>query len=136
MANLISKTKKRFRQRAKTVEESIKHLKPGHKKSRGRSTVVAGTGALVAAAAGAAVAFHLLRKGPLDAATFHVNRDGDGNGGWTLRAEGSDDPIQTFRTKATALRAARKAAADAAPSDLMIHASDGTVQATHSYRVR
>jgi len=51
-------------------------------------------------------------------------------------ADGSDDPIQKFRTKATAVRAARKAAADAAPSDLLIHASDGTVQATHSYQLR
>ncbi len=134
MATPISKkTKKRFRQGAKTVEKSIKNLRPGHKKSRARSSVVAGTGVLVAVAASAAVAAHLLRKGPLDAATFHVNLDGDG--GWNLRAEGSDDPIATFRTKAMAVRAARKAAADAAPSDLLIHTADGSVQATHSYQL-
>jgi hypothetical protein len=133
MATPISKqTKKRFRQGAKTVEKSIKNLRPGRKKSRGRSTVIAGTGVLVAVAAGAAVAAHLRRKEPLDAATFHVDLDGDG--GWNLRAEGSADPIETFRTKAMAVRAARKAAAVAAPSELMIHAADGTVQATHSYR--
>jgi hypothetical protein len=132
MANPISKsTKRRLRRHATTVERSIKNLRPGRKKSGGMSSVVAGTGVVVAAAAGVAVAVHLLRKGPLDAATFHVNLDGDG--GWALRADGSDDPIQKFRTKAMAVRAARKAAADAAPSDLMIHASDGTVQATHSY---
>ena len=129
---ISKKTKKRFRQDAKTVEESIKNLRPGHKKSRGRSSLVAGTGVLVAVAAGAAVAAHLRRKGPLDAATFHVNLDGDG--GWNLRTEGSDDPIATFRTKAMAVRAARKAASDAAPSDLMIHAADGTLQTTHSYQ--
>ncbi len=135
MANPISKrTQRRLRRHASTVERSINSLRPGRKKSGRRSSVVAGTGVLVAAAAGAAVAVHLLRKGPLDAATFHVNLDGDG--GWALRAEGSDDPIQTFRTKTIAVRAARKAAADAAPSDLIIHASDGTVQATHSYHLR
>ena len=96
--------------------------------------MVAGTGVVVAAAAGVAVAVHVLKKGPLDAATFHVNLDDDE--GWALRTEGSDSPIQKFRTKAIAVRAARKAAADAAPSDLMIHAADGTVQATHSYRLR
>ena len=115
------------------MEKSIKNLRPGRKKSRGRSTVVAGTGVLVAVAAGAAVAAHLRRKEPLDAATFHVDLDGDG--GWNLRAEGSDDPIQTFRTKAMAVRAARKVAADAAPSDLTIHTADGTVQTTHSYHL-
>ncbi len=135
MAKPISKkTKKRLRRGAKTVEKSIKNLRSGRKKSGGKSSMVAGTGVLVAAAAGVAVAVHLLRKGPLDAATFHVNLDADG--GWALRAEGSDDPTQTFRTKAIAVRAARKAAADAAPSDLMIHASDGTVQVTHSYHLR
>jgi hypothetical protein len=134
MANPISKkTEKRLRRGAKTVEKSIKNLRPGRKKSGRKSSVVAGTGVLVAAAAGAAVAVRLLTKGPLDAATFHVNLDGDG--GWNLRAEGSDDPIQAFRTKAMAVRAARKAAADAAPSDLVIHLSDGTVQATHSYHL-
>ena len=135
MASPISKkTKKRFRRGAKTVERSIKNLRPGRKKSGRKAAVVAGTGAVVAAAAGVAVAIHLLRKGPLAAATFHVNLDGDG--GWALRADGSDDPIQTFRTKAMTVRAARKAAADAAPSDLMIHAADGSVQATHSYQLR
>ena len=92
---------------------------------------VAGTGILVAAAAGAAVAVRMRRKGPHDAATFHVNLD-DGEG-WAIWIEGSDDPIQKFRTKSMAVRAARKAAADSAPSDLLIHLSDGTVQATHSY---
>ena len=130
---ISKKTKKRFRQGARTVEKSIKNLRPGRRKSRGRSSVVAGTGVLAAVAAGAAVAAHVLRKGPLDATTFHVNLDGDG--GWNLRAEGSDDPIQTFRTKAMAVRTARKAAADAAPSELMIHTADGTVQATHSYHL-
>jgi hypothetical protein len=131
---IAKKTNKRLRQGAKTVEGSIKKLRSGRKKSGGKSTVVAGTGAVVAAAVSVAVAVHLLKKGPPDAGTFHVNLDGDG--GWALRAEGSDDPIQKFSTKATAVRAARKAAADAAPSDLMIHASDGTVQATHSYHLR
>ena len=135
MAKPIStKTKKRLRHGVKTVEKSIKRLRSGGKKSGGKSSVVAGTGVAVAAAAGVAVAVHLLRKGPLDVATFHVSLDGDG--GWAIRAEGSDDPIQKFRTKAIAVRAARRAAADVAPSDLMIHASDGTVQATHSYHLR
>ncbi len=131
---IAKKTQERFRRGAKTVENSIKNLRPGRKKSHVKATVVAGTGVVAVAAAGVAVAVHLLRKAPHDEATFHVKLDGDG--AWALRAEGSDDPIQTFPTKASAVRAARKAAADAAPSDLLIHLSDGTVQATHSYHSR
>jgi hypothetical protein len=130
---ISKKTKRRLRRGAKAVETSIENLRPSHRKSGGKASVVAGTGVLVAAAAGAAVAAHLRRKRSHDGATFHVNLDGDK--GWALRAEGSDDPIGTFSTKASAVRAARKAAADAAPSDLMIHLSDGTVQATHSYQL-
>lgn len=128
---IAKKTQERFRRGAKTVEKSIRNLKPGHKKSHLKSTVLAGTGVVAAAAAGVAVAAHFLRKERHDEATFHVNLDGDG--AWALRTEGSDDPIQTCPTKASAVRAARKAAADAAPSDLLIHLSDGTVQAMHSY---
>jgi hypothetical protein len=135
MAKPISKKIKRtLRKSARTVEKSIGNLKSGRKKPAGKSTVVAGAGVVVAAAAGVAVALHLLRKGLHNAATFHVMFNGDE--GWTLRADGSGDAIQTFRNKAIAVRAARKAAADAAPSDLMIHKSDGTVQATHSYQLR
>ena len=130
---ISKKTQKRFRQGAKTVEHSIKNLRPGRKNSHVKSTVAAGTGVVAVAAAGVAVAVHLLRKESHDEATFHVNVNANGDGGWALRAEGSDDPVQTFPTKASAVRAARKAAADAAPSDLLIHLSDGTVQATHSY---
>lgn len=130
---IAKKTQKRLRWGAKKVEDSITNLRSGRKKSGGKSSLVAGTGVAVAAVAGVAVAVHLLRKGPLEATTFHVQLDGDG--GWALRSEGSKDPIQKFGTKATAVRAARKAAADAAPSDLMIHASDGTVQVAHSYHM-
>jgi hypothetical protein len=126
---IAKKTRKRFRQGAKTVEKSFKNLRSGHKKSVNKASVVAGTGVLVAA--GVAVAALALRKEAHDGVTFHVDLDSDG--AWALRADGSGKPIETFRTKAIAVRAARKAAADAAPSDLMIHMSDGTVQATHSY---
>ena len=70
----ISKnTKKRLRRGAKSVEKSIKNLKPHHKKSGRKASLVAGTGVLVAAAAGAVVAVRLRRREPLNEATFHVN---------------------------------------------------------------
>jgi hypothetical protein len=93
-------------------------------------SVAAMAGLAVAGAAGAA-AVHFIRKGPRNAAVFDVVHQGDRE--WAILADGSDNPIEVFSTKAAAVKAARKAAARAAPSDLAIRGKDGRVQESHTY---
>ena len=54
-------------------------------------------------------------------------------GGWALREEGSKRNLTTHGTKKEALKAAREAAQASAPSRLVIHRADGTVQDQVSY---
>jgi len=95
----------------------------------------------VAAAAGLALAVR--RKGrsggdelPGDAAgvegvrAFRVVRSGDG---WAVELEGSSRPASRHGTKRDAVDAARAAAHAAAPSGLVIHRADGTIQRRHTY---
>jgi hypothetical protein len=89
----------------------------------------------IAAAAGAALA----------GAAWFVKRRGDGaeNGlttlhvlaadeGWLLQTEGSDES-KTYPTKRKAVAAGREVAANAAPSNLVIHRRDGSVELSHAY---
>ncbi|MES3629250.1 MAG: phasin family protein [Longimonas sp.] len=52
---------------------------------------------------------------------------------WVLLQDGADAPLQTFETKKEAVDAARDAAKAHAPSRLIIHKQDNTVQETISY---
>ncbi len=61
---------------------------------------------------------------------LHLVRD---SGVWALREEGSDRNLATHGTKKDALKAAREAAQKSAPSRLVIHRADGTVQDQVAY---
>jgi hypothetical protein len=130
MAKPLSKRlEKQIKKGMKGVEKTVSSVKP--KKGPSPAKVAGVAGAAIAGAAGVAAAVHHLRRGPGSAATLHVRRNGDQL--WEISAEGSDTPVGTYETKKAAVRAARKAAADAAPSDLVIHRTDGSVQVSHSY---
>lgn len=122
---LSKKIKKNIKKTSKSIQRSLDNLGPDDGPSK-----AAVAGMAVAGAAGVAAFIHFMRKGPRNAATFHVAAKDDQ---WVIKAEGSDEPVSSFQTKKEALKAARKAATEAAPSDLVIHGSDGSVQKSHSY---
>jgi poly(hydroxyalkanoate) granule-associated protein len=53
--------------------------------------------------------------------------------GWTVTIEGEDDPAGTYDTKKEAVSAGRDAAKTHAPSQLIVHKQDRSVQETFSY---
>ncbi len=122
---LSKKIEKQLRSSSKSMKKTLKAL--GSNSGPNAATMA---GVAVAGAAGIAAAVHYLRKGPKQAATFQVAREGDG---WAVKAEGSKDPIATFDTKKEAVKAARDTASASAPSELVIYGSDGTVQTAHNY---
>lgn len=127
MAKPISKkVEKRIRKSAKALEKSLTSV--GRASRTANAKKIAGMA--VAGAAGVAAAVRYLKKGPRDGSTLHVVHDGEG---WSITADGRDDAIETFATKKEAVSAARTAAAKAAPSDLVIHRTDGSVEERHSY---
>jgi len=73
---------------------------------------------------------HLLGRGDDGVATVAVQRNDDG---WRVQADGLDEPLGEFRTKREAVRSARSEAAAAAPSRLVVHRADGSVQRTYRY---
>lgn len=81
----------------------------------------------VAAAAGVVAA----RRGSAPV-TYHVRPGADG---WTVAAAGATEAESTHATKQEAVRAARELAGRAAPSHLIIHRTDGTIQTRHAYGV-
>jgi hypothetical protein len=87
-------------------------------------------GAALVGAVGVMAAYRYFRR-PNGSATLHVVTDGED--GWMIRDEGSSTPVRSFGTKREALQAARLAAADAAPSHLVIHRADGSVSREHRY---
>jgi hypothetical protein len=95
----------------------------------------------VAAAAGLAIAVRKksrsgseeLREdapGAEGARVFRVVRSGEG---WAVELEGSSRPGSLHGTKREAVDAARASAHAAAPSGLVIHRADGTIQRHHMY---
>lgn len=52
---------------------------------------------------------------------------------WTVRLEGSEEDLSLHSTKQSAVKAARGIARAQAPSHLVVHRADGTVQDTFSY---
>lgn len=126
MAKPISKkVEKRIRKSAKALEKSLGSVGQSNRPSKAKIA-----GMAVAGAAGVAAAVRYLKKGPGDTSTLHVVHNGEG---WSLTADGQDEPIETFSTKKEAVSAARTAAAKAAPSDLVIHRTDGSIEEQHSY---
>lgn len=129
MAKPISKKiEKRLKKGAKSLEKSVKNLKPKDGPSAAKIAGVAVAGA--AGVAGIAAAVKYLRDGR-GAATLHVTPDGAD--GWSITTEGRDKPVGAFGTKKAAVRAAREEAARIGPSELVIHRADGTIQKSHSY---
>lgn len=62
--------------------------------------------------------------------TYRVVPAGDD---WEVALEGSSRPASRYGTKREAVDAARAAAHAAAPSALVIHRADGTIQRRHAY---
>ncbi len=127
------KVAKRVRKGVKAAEKSITRLTPGRGGSAAKVAGVAVAGVAVAGVAGVAgvtAAVRRLRKGANGRATLHVRTEGDQ---WVIAADGRDGPIDAFRTKEEAVHAARNAAAEAAPSELVIHRLDGSVMDSHCY---
>jgi hypothetical protein len=56
-----------------------------------------------------------------------------GEDGWTVTIEGEEDPTETYDTKKEAVAAAREEAKTHAPSQLIVHKQDRSVQETFSY---
>jgi hypothetical protein len=123
------RAKKQIRKHVKAIEGTIEGIGSGRGRSKTKMAVVAG--AAVAGAAGVAAAVRYARRGADGAVKLHIRA---GDEGWDLTADGSEKPAQTFDTKKDAIDAGREAAAKAAPSDLVIHRRDGSVQRSHAYR--
>lgn len=97
-----------------------------------RNTAIAGAAMAGVAAAATAGIMVSRRGGGATSATYHVRPAKDG---WTVGTEGAGAPASTHSTKRAAVTEARRLAGKHAPSQLVIHRTDGTVQARHSYEV-
>jgi len=132
MTKMSKKMEKQLGKRAKAVGDavgdSVERASDEVRSHPGRSAAAALGVALVGAAG--ITAYRFLRR-PDGVATLHVEPDGED--GWMIRDGDSDSPLSSFGTKREALREARAAAADAAPSELIIHRVDGSVSRKHRY---
>lgn len=116
--------KKGAQRLAKDVKKSVGDLPSG---TAGK--IVAGAAGLAAAGAlGVAAA----RRGKKKLSAYHVV-PAESDEGWEVQVEGRKKPVEVFSSKRSAVSAARKAAADAAPSTLSIHGKGGKIQRVHSY---
>ncbi len=66
----------------------------------------------------------------VEARVFHVV---PGEDGWIVTVEGEDAPVSTHDTKKEAVSTARKTAKAQAPSELVLHKQDRSVQESFSY---
>jgi len=133
MAKMSKKMEKQLGKGAKAVGDavgdSVERVSDEVKSHPGRSAAAA-LGVALVGAAGITAAYRFLRRSD-GVATLHVEPDDED--GWMIRDGGSDAPVNSFGTKREALLAARAAAADAAPSQLIIHRVDGSVTRKHRY---
>lgn len=128
-AKAVEKKAKAVEKKAKSVEKTVKKkLKARNSPSKAKVAGVAAAG--VAGIAGIAAALHYLRRDSKGRAKLHVVAN---DAEWHVTAEGKDDPVERFSTKEEAVEAGRKAAQEAAPSDLTIHRLDGSVMRSHGY---
>ena len=96
-----------------------------------KSTKIIGAAAGVAGAVAGIAAARKRRNGSDDGeATYHVRPRDEG---WAVEREGSKRAESRHDTKRAALTAARELAHAQAPSRLVIHRSDDTVQDDHRY---
>lgn len=63
---------------------------------------------------------------------YHVKPDGS-DAGWRVAVEGQAQPGSHHETKRAAVERARELAHGHAPSRLVIHRTDGTIQRQHTY---
>lgn len=124
-AKAAKKQAKAAKKKAKAVKKT---LTPGKKTSKAKVAGVAAAG--VAGIAGLAAALHYLRRDSEGRATLHVVAN---ESEWHITADGQEEPLHRFPTKEEAVDAAREAAQEAAPSELVIHRLDGSVMRSHSY---
>lgn len=89
------------------------------------AAVAAGAG--VATIAGLVTVRAIKRKGPT------VIRVEPAPESWQLRVSRDEQATRVFGTKKEAVSAARQLAHQRAPSELVIHRADGSVQARHAY---
>ncbi len=66
----------------------------------------------------------------VEARIFHVAPNDDG---WIITVEGEDEPVSEYGTKKEAVSAARETAKAQAPSELVVHKQDRSVQESFSY---
>lgn len=127
------KRERRLDKSAKSVRDavgdSVGRVADEARSHPGRSAATA-LGLALVGAAGVTVAYRFLRR-PNGVPTLHVVPDGED--GWMIQDERSSYAANSFGTKREAVRAARSAAADAAPSHLVIHRADGSVSREHRY---
>lgn len=93
-----------------------------------KTKIIAGVTA-AAATTGLAVLAAKRRSAP--EAIYHVAAEDEG---WIVKGEGARQAVSRHPTKKEAVDAARDVAHAGAPSRLVIHRQDGTIQRTHEYR--
>lgn len=128
--------KKHLDNASKTVAKAGEKIRPGKSSSSTpRKTVAAAAGLAALGAAGVATARALKQRkanGSTDEPSTTFRVEADGEEGWILTSDGKQDD-QRFGSKREALRVARRQAAEAQPSRLIIHRTDGRVQRSHTY---
>lgn len=92
-----------------------------------KKVIGAAAGAAAAATAVGVAAATMKNRKPV---VLHVRPDDES---WKVEAEGGKTPATHHDTKREAVKSARAAAAAGAPSRLVIHRRDGSVQKQHSY---
>ena len=73
------------------------------------------------------------RSGMARPLAYHVTAE---DGGWCLWLAGSTEAPQHFARKADAVRAGIRCAQSAPPSQLLVHAVDGTLERTRTFGLR
>lgn len=95
--------------------------------NRKRKVIGAAAGAAAAATAVGIAAARMKDRKPT---VLHVR---PGEDVWIVATDGAREPAARHETKRLAVKAARELAGRKAPSRLVIHRSDGSVQKEHSY---
>jgi hypothetical protein len=113
------------------LEDNRKRNQVGGMKKSTKNKAMAAGAAAVGLAAAAAAGIAVARRAGAEV-TYHVRPREDG---WAVVTEGSETPLATHATKREAVTAARQLAGRNAPSQLVIHRTDATIQARHRYRV-
>lgn len=127
MSRSIKRAGKLIRKSVASIEKSFDRMKS----STTTSSRAKMAGAAAACVAGLAAVVHYVRaRGRAD--RLHVRHEG---AEWALRKDGTNGSVQTFDTKREAVAAAREEGAAAAPSEVLIHRMDGSVERSHSYEL-